>query len=58
MSRGVAQDGEATYVGVQPAPVATTLPVLTSIHVALDGNARYVDTSAAQTAAGEVPPTS
>ncbi len=56
MSRGIVQDGETTYDG-PVTPRVTSVPVLVTRHVPLDGVTRYVDTSADQYVVGDVPPT-
>ena len=56
MSRSLAQSGETTYTATVT-PRVTSVPPITTRHIALDGITRYVDTTADQLAIGDVPPT-
>lgn len=56
MSRGVAQAGETTYTAAVT-PRVTSIPPITTRHIALDGVTRYVGTSTDQTVVGDIPST-
>jgi hypothetical protein len=56
VSRSLAQSGETTYTATVT-PRVTSVPPITTRHIALDGITRYVDTTADQIAIGDVPPT-